>query len=97
VAHKHDLQNNVVCGACQPPSRAGKTKKAAAAKLETQAQVDSQPQVVPHAVPHVLPNAVPQVAEPAVAELREAVEAIDEAIAQAAIDELEPETALAAA
>jgi flagellar transcriptional activator FlhC len=28
VAHKHDLQNNVVCGACQPPSRAGKTKKA---------------------------------------------------------------------
>ncbi|QCP53989.1 flagellar transcriptional regulator FlhC [Trinickia violacea] len=32
VAHKHDLQHNVVCGACQPPSRAGKTKKAAAAK-----------------------------------------------------------------
>ncbi|KND58019.1 Flagellar transcriptional activator FlhC [Candidatus Paraburkholderia schumanniana] len=32
VAHKHDLQNNVVCGACQPPSRAGKTKKAAAAR-----------------------------------------------------------------
>jgi flagellar transcriptional activator FlhC len=30
VAHKHDLQNGVVCGACQPPSRAGKTKKAAA-------------------------------------------------------------------
>ena len=30
VAHKHDLQENVVCGACHPPSRAGKTKKAAA-------------------------------------------------------------------
>jgi flagellar transcriptional activator FlhC len=36
VAHKHDLQNNVVCGACQPPSRAGKTKKAAAAKQASQ-------------------------------------------------------------
>ena len=38
IAHKHDLQENVVCGACQPPSRAGKTKKAAAARqasLET--------------------------------------------------------------
>jgi flagellar transcriptional activator FlhC len=30
IAHKHDLQANVVCGACRPPSRAGKTKKAAA-------------------------------------------------------------------
>jgi flagellar transcriptional activator FlhC len=28
IAHKHELQHNVVCGACQPPSRAGKTKKA---------------------------------------------------------------------
>jgi flagellar transcriptional activator FlhC len=36
VAHKHDLQNNVVCGACQPPSRAGKTKKAAAARQATE-------------------------------------------------------------
>lgn len=36
VAHKHDLQNNVVCGACQPLSRAGKTKKAAAARQATQ-------------------------------------------------------------
>lgn len=36
VAHKHDLQNNVVCGACQPPSRAGKTKKAAAARQAVQ-------------------------------------------------------------
>jgi flagellar transcriptional activator FlhC len=32
IAHKHDLQHNVVCGACQPPSRAGKTKKAQAEK-----------------------------------------------------------------
>jgi flagellar transcriptional activator FlhC len=30
------LQNNVVCGACQPPSRAGKTKKAAAARQATE-------------------------------------------------------------
>jgi flagellar transcriptional activator FlhC len=30
VAHKHDLQKDVICGACAPPSRAGKTKKAAA-------------------------------------------------------------------
>ena len=36
VGHKHDLQNNVVCGACQPPSRAGKTKKAAAARQATE-------------------------------------------------------------
>ena len=35
VAHKHDPQRNVVCSACQPPSRAGKTKRAAAARLET--------------------------------------------------------------
>ncbi|WP_322045197.1 flagellar transcriptional regulator FlhC [Paraburkholderia sp. J67] len=28
VAHKHDLQKGVVCGACRPPSRAGKTRKA---------------------------------------------------------------------
>lgn len=32
VAHKHDLQSNFVCGACQPPSRAGKTKKGAIAR-----------------------------------------------------------------
>jgi flagellar transcriptional activator FlhC len=30
VAHKHDLQKGVVCGVCQPPSRAGKTRKAVA-------------------------------------------------------------------
>jgi flagellar transcriptional activator FlhC len=35
VAHKHDLQEGKVCPACQPPSRAGKTKKAAL--------LDSQP------------------------------------------------------
>lgn len=29
VAHAHDPQSNVVCGLCQPPSRAGKTRKAA--------------------------------------------------------------------
>ncbi|MBN3761824.1 flagellar transcriptional regulator FlhC [Burkholderia sp. Ac-20365] len=29
VGHMHDPQSNFVCGACQPPSRAGKTKKAA--------------------------------------------------------------------
>jgi flagellar transcriptional activator FlhC len=40
VAHRHDLQNNVVCGACQPPSRAGKTKKAAAARRGAE-QADS--------------------------------------------------------
>ena len=33
VAHKHDPQSNFVCGACEPPSRAGKTKKAAIARI----------------------------------------------------------------
>lgn len=37
VAHKHDLQRGVVCGACQPPSRAGKTRKAAAARAAVEA------------------------------------------------------------
>jgi len=32
VAHAHDPQHAFVCGLCQPPSRAGKTKKLAAAK-----------------------------------------------------------------
>ncbi|PMS22514.1 flagellar transcriptional regulator FlhC [Trinickia dabaoshanensis] len=32
VAHAHDPQHSFVCGLCQPPSRAGKTKKSAAAK-----------------------------------------------------------------
>jgi flagellar transcriptional activator FlhC len=32
VSHAHDPQHGFVCGLCQPPSRAGKTKKLAAAK-----------------------------------------------------------------
>jgi flagellar transcriptional activator FlhC len=32
VAHAHDPRHGFVCGLCQPPSRAGKTKKAADAK-----------------------------------------------------------------
>ncbi|AOK28399.1 transcriptional regulator [Burkholderia singularis] len=31
VAHAHDPQHGYVCGLCQPPSRAGKTRKAAQA------------------------------------------------------------------
>ena len=31
VAHAHDPKNGVVCGLCQPPSRAGKTRKTAEA------------------------------------------------------------------
>ena len=32
VAHAHDPHQGFVCGLCQPPSRAGKTRKAAAAQ-----------------------------------------------------------------
>ncbi|MCM2130804.1 flagellar transcriptional regulator FlhC [Larsenimonas rhizosphaerae] len=32
VAHAHSLEHNFVCGICQPPSRAGKTRKAAEKK-----------------------------------------------------------------
>jgi flagellar transcriptional activator FlhC len=32
VAHAHDPQHHFVCGLCQPPSRAGKTKKVADAR-----------------------------------------------------------------
>jgi flagellar transcriptional activator FlhC len=32
VAHAHDPQQGFVCGLCQPPSRAGKTRKAADAR-----------------------------------------------------------------
>jgi len=47
VAHKHDLQKGVVCGACQPPSRAGKTRKAARAVEEAIAAViDEETSVV---------------------------------------------------
>jgi flagellar transcriptional activator FlhC len=35
VAHAHDPQHGFVCGLCQPPSRAGKTKKSAAKATET--------------------------------------------------------------
>ncbi|MBY4868044.1 flagellar transcriptional regulator FlhC [Burkholderia sp. Bp9017] len=34
VAHAHDPHQGFVCGLCQPPSRAGKTRKAAAARAE---------------------------------------------------------------
>ncbi len=44
VAHAHDPQHGFVCGLCQPPSRAGKTKKSAAAKAE-QGCADSAPGV----------------------------------------------------
>ena len=33
VAHAHDPQHGFICGLCQPPSRAGKTKKVAEAKV----------------------------------------------------------------
>jgi flagellar transcriptional activator FlhC len=33
VAYAHDPRNGFVCGLCQPPSRAGKTRKVAQAKL----------------------------------------------------------------
>jgi flagellar transcriptional activator FlhC len=33
VAHAHDPQRGFVCGLCQPPSRAGKTKKMAEARM----------------------------------------------------------------
>ncbi|WP_207004579.1 flagellar transcriptional regulator FlhC [Trinickia mobilis] len=34
VAHAHDPQHGFVCGLCQPPSRAGKTKKAGTPKAD---------------------------------------------------------------
>jgi flagellar transcriptional activator FlhC len=34
VAHAHDPQHGFVCGLCAPPSRAGKTRKAADARYE---------------------------------------------------------------
>jgi flagellar transcriptional activator FlhC len=36
VAHAHDPQHAFVCGLCQPPSRAGKTRKAAQTRAERQ-------------------------------------------------------------
>ena len=32
VAHAYDLRQGFICGLCQPPSRAGKTRKASAAR-----------------------------------------------------------------
>ena len=33
IAHAHDPQQHIVCGLCQPPSRAGQTRKAASDKM----------------------------------------------------------------
>ena len=50
VAHAHDPQQGVVCGLCQPPSRAGKTRKASAEPAEplTVAVVAAPDAAVPH-------------------------------------------------
>jgi flagellar transcriptional activator FlhC len=40
VAHAHDPRQGFVCGLCQPPSRAGKTKKSAAARLSASGQAE---------------------------------------------------------
>ena len=45
VAHAHDPQHAFVCGLCQPPSRAGKTKKSAAASKAAQGFVGAQPDI----------------------------------------------------
>ncbi len=37
VAHAHDPHAGFVCGLCQPPSRAGKTRRVAAARVEAAA------------------------------------------------------------
>jgi flagellar transcriptional activator FlhC len=37
VAHSQDITTGMVCGICQPPSRAGKTKAAKAAREESAA------------------------------------------------------------
>ncbi|BBQ03749.1 flagellar transcriptional regulator FlhC (plasmid) [Burkholderia sp. SFA1] len=42
VAHAHDPSQSMVCGICQPPSRAGKTKAAAKAALERDAALQAQ-------------------------------------------------------
>ncbi|MHB0775802.1 flagellar transcriptional regulator FlhC [Halomonas sp. WWR20] len=47
VAHAHSPTSSFVCGICQPPSRAGKTRKARLAKEEAQAQEDHAAQEVP--------------------------------------------------
>jgi flagellar transcriptional activator FlhC len=50
VAHAHDPQHAFVCGLCQPPSRAGKTKKAAQTRAERQIAVPGVPAQSPHMV-----------------------------------------------
>ncbi|EEA03744.1 flagellar transcriptional activator FlhC [Burkholderia sp. H160] len=47
VAHAHDPQHAFVCGLCQPPSRAGKTKKAAQTRAEQQIAVPGVAAQVP--------------------------------------------------
>jgi flagellar transcriptional activator FlhC len=42
VAHAHEPSHSMVCGICQPPSRAGKTKAAAKAALERDAALQAQ-------------------------------------------------------
>lgn len=42
VAHAHDPQHGVLCGLCQPPSRAGKTRKAAAEKAADLAEAATE-------------------------------------------------------
>ncbi|GGD97791.1 flagellar transcriptional regulator FlhC [Caballeronia grimmiae] len=42
VAHAHEPSHSMVCGICQPPSRAGKTKAAAKAALERSAALQVQ-------------------------------------------------------
>ncbi|AET92597.1 transcriptional activator FlhC [Burkholderia sp. YI23] len=42
VAHAHEPSHTMVCGICQPPSRAGKTKLAAKAALERDAALQAQ-------------------------------------------------------
>ncbi len=42
VAHAHEPSHTMVCGICQPPSRAGKTKAAAKAALERDAALQAR-------------------------------------------------------
>ncbi|APA86261.1 flagellar transcriptional regulator FlhC [Paraburkholderia sprentiae WSM5005] len=48
VAHAHDPQHAFICGLCQPPSRAGKTKKAAQTRPERQLSAAAIPLPAPH-------------------------------------------------
>ncbi|RKP59323.1 flagellar transcriptional regulator FlhC [Pararobbsia silviterrae] len=42
VAHAHDPKSGVVCGLCQPPSRAGKTRKSTAETIERVSTEDAE-------------------------------------------------------